>query len=59
MNPVLIILIFLGGGILWLLLSLLYRPIGKVFNKLLNDAGDAMFEDKENDKEEKENNEES
>ena len=59
MNPVFVILVFLLGGILWLLLSLLYRPIGKVFNKLLNDAENAMFEDKENNNEEKESNEES
>ena len=57
MNPVFIILVFLLGGILWLLLSLLYRPIGKVFNKLFGDAKEAMFEDKESNKEEKENEE--
>lgn len=51
MNPVLIILIFIGGGLLWLLCSFLYRPIGKVFKKLWDDAKGSMFdEEKENEK---------
>lgn len=45
MNPVLIILILLGGALLWLLCSFLYRPIGKFFKKLIDEAKEAMSED--------------
>lgn len=34
-NPVLIILILIGGGLIWLLCSFLYQPIGKLFKKLM------------------------
>lgn len=56
MNPVLIILILIGGALLWLLCSFLFRPIGKVSKKLLDDAKKAICEDesvkeKENEKE--------
>lgn len=54
MNPVLIILILLGGALLWLLCSFLYRPIGKFFKKLIDDATEAMSEENKNN-EEKEN----
>ena len=42
MNPLLIILIFLGGGLLWLLLAFSYRAIGGFFKKLVDDAKEAM-----------------
>lgn len=52
MNPILIILILIGGGLLWLLCSFLYQPIGKLFKRLWDDAKDSMFneEEKENEK---------
>jgi hypothetical protein len=47
MHPVLLFLIILGLLLLWLLCSFLYRPIGKLFSRLVNDAKEAMFETKE------------
>lgn len=55
MNPVLIILILLGGALLWLLCSFLYRPLGKIAENLFKEAKEAMEEDSKNSKEEKEN----
>ena len=52
MNPVFIILVFIGGGLLWILSSFLFRPIGKMPKKLINDAKEAMFEN-ENETEDK------
>ena len=52
MNPVFIILVFIGGGTLWILSSFLFRPIGRVSKKLIDDAKEAMFEE-ENEKEDK------
>ena len=52
MNPVLIILILLGGALLWLLCSFLYRPIGKIARKLFEDAKESM-KDNETKKEER------
>lgn len=40
--PVLWLLIILGVALLWLLLSCLYRPIGKFFKRLFKDASDEM-----------------
>lgn len=48
MNPVLIFLILIGAALLWLFCSFLYKPIGRFFNRLLSDAQEAMFEEKEN-----------
>lgn len=45
MNPVLVILILLGGALLWLLLSCLYRPIGKIAKKLFDDVKESMEDD--------------
>lgn len=53
MNPILIILIFISGGILWLLCSSLFRPIGEVSKKLLNGAREAMYGKKEKEEKEK------
>lgn len=47
MNPVLIILIFIGGVLVWLLCSFLYQPIGGLFKKLWDDAKDSMFDEEE------------
>jgi hypothetical protein len=48
MNPVLIFLILIGAALLWLICSFLYKPIGRFFNRLISDAKEAMFEEKEN-----------
>ena len=56
MNPLLIILILLGGALLWLLCSFLFRPIGKIGAKLIDDAKSAMSDENE-ENEEKENEE--
>ena len=45
MNPVLIILVLLGGSLLWLLLSFLYRPIGKIVKRLFDEAKESMEDD--------------
>ena len=45
MNPILTILLFIAAFILWILCSALYRPIGKIANRLLKDAKDAMLEE--------------
>jgi hypothetical protein len=45
MHPVLIIGIFVIGACLWLLLSSLYRPIGWVGKRLVDDAKRNMLED--------------
>lgn len=46
MNPILIILILLGGALLWLLCSFLYRPLGTIARKLFEDAKESI-KDKE------------
>ena len=51
MNPVFILLVLIGGFLLWILLSALYKPIGKVSEKLADDAKKAMFEENEKEKE--------
>lgn len=40
--PVFIFLIFLGGVLLWLLLSFIFVPLGKVAKRVWNDAKYAM-----------------
>ena len=45
MNPVFFIGLFAGGVILWLLLSFLYKPIGSVANRLIDDAKRAITEE--------------
>jgi len=37
-NPALILIVLLGGGALWLLLSFLYRPLGRLFCRIFTDA---------------------
>lgn len=53
MNPVLVVLIFIGGGLLWLICSFLFQPIGKISKKLVDDAKDAMLDEEEKESEEK------
>lgn len=44
--PVFIWLVVLGVAILWLLLSFLYIPIGRFVARLIEDAKEAMSEEK-------------
>lgn len=46
MNPVFFIGIFAAGALLWLLLSFLYKPIGWIAGRLVDDAQKAMTEEK-------------
>ena len=46
--PVFYILVFIAAGLLWLLLSSAYKPLGKIGNRLWNDAKDAMNDEDEN-----------
>lgn len=55
MNPILILGAFAAGALLWLLCSFLYRPIGKLGSRLVNDAKEAMFEEKTKEEKDKEN----
>ncbi len=48
MNPVLIALVLLAAVLLWFLLSFAFKPIGRLFGRLWEDAVDEI---KENDKE--------
>lgn len=43
--PAFYILVFIGLLAVWLLLSSLYRPIGKLFKTLIKDAADMMDKD--------------
>lgn len=45
MNPVLFIGLFAGGALAWLLLSFLYKPIGSIARRLINDAKQVMTEE--------------
>ena len=47
MNPVLVLLILIGAGLLWFLLSFSFGFFGKFTNRLKDDAKKAMFEDEE------------
>lgn len=47
MNPVFVFLVFVGVGILWFLLSFLFRPIGKLIYKIWQDAVDEINKDDE------------
>ena len=49
MNPILWMGILLAGFFLWLICSSLYKPIGKFFGTLMNDAKEKITEtDREN-----------
>lgn len=50
MNPVFVILVVLAAVALWFLLSFTFRPIGKLFARIWQDAMDEMNKD-ENEKE--------
>ena len=55
MNPILIFLIFLATFLIWVLGAFLFRPIGSVVKKLMDDVKDSISEDetKEENKESK------
>jgi hypothetical protein len=53
MHPVFVIGVFAAGGLLWLLLSILYKPIGSIGKRLIGDAKKAMFEEEQKTNEEK------
>lgn len=51
MNPVFVVLVLLVGFLIWLLGSFLYRPIGKLIKKLIEDAATEMnYKDEEDEK---------
>lgn len=43
--PVFIILLFLAVGLLWLLLSFAFVPLGKFVGRMIKDAKDAISEE--------------
>ncbi len=45
--PVFYILVFLAACLLWLFLSSIYKPLGKLGHRLWKDAKDAMNEEDE------------
>lgn len=47
MNPVFVFLVLLIGFLIWLLGCFLYRPIGKLVQRLFWNAQDAMDKDEE------------
>lgn len=47
MNPVFVVLVLLAAFLIWLLCSFLYRPIGKIARRLIDDAQEAMEKDEE------------
>ncbi len=45
MNPLLIILFFIGGGIVWVLCSFLFKPIGRFVKRIIEYVYKTIFED--------------
>lgn len=54
MNPVFLILVFLGAVLLWFLLSFVFFPLGKLIYRLWEDAVDEMNREDKKVKENKE-----
>lgn len=52
MNPVFWLLVILAAIALWLLLSILFQPLGKYISKIFNDTVD-IINDKEDEEKEK------
>jgi hypothetical protein len=46
--PVFYILVFIAACLLWLLLSSVYKPLGKLGHRIWKDAQDAMNDEDEN-----------
>lgn len=53
MNPVFFIGLFVIAALLWLCLSVFYKPIGALCKRLVDDAKKAMSEDEQKKNEEK------
>ena len=51
MNPFFILLVILGVVILWFLLSFLFKPLGKIVSKVLQDTFNIMNEEESEEKE--------
>ena len=51
--PVFYILVFIAAYLLWLLLSSVYKPLGKLGHRIWKEHKDAMNEDDENENENK------
>ena len=47
MNPVFWVIVVVLLVLLWLMLSFLFKPIGRLFMRLVNDAIEEMNEEKE------------
>lgn len=47
MNPVFIFLVAVGAGVLWFLLSFLFRPLGNLVFKIWRDAVDEIKKEDE------------
>lgn len=47
MNPVFYLLIILGAVALWFFLTFVFKPLGKFFIRLYDDAVDVMSEEDE------------
>lgn len=45
MHPVFLIGLFVSGALLWLLLAFLYKPIGSIGKRLVDDAKKAITEE--------------
>ena len=43
MNPVLIMLVAIGAVLLWFMCAWLYKPIGSITTRLIDDSKRAMF----------------
>lgn len=52
MNPIFWLLVILATIALWLLLSILFQPLGKYISKIFNDTVD-IINDKEDEEKEK------
>lgn len=51
-NPIVVIIILVGGFLAWLLLSNCYRDIGGLFGSMIESAKREILRDKENENEE-------
>lgn len=49
MNPVLVAIVLIGATLLWLICSFLYKPIGRLFGRLLQDAAEEILSEDESD----------
>ena len=52
MNPILLVLILLALFMIWVLGAFLFRPIGSITQKLIDDVKDSISEESEKENEE-------